>query len=306
MTAGFSYTNGLESLVCTDKKLTMGNRESNTSNKLEKIRSDDYHGVIYTAGSKSLADSIIKRKKEFIKDKKTVEDFVEKVHKELKTVFENHTTAWLNSELEEVDKKANLFYEGKAKERYKIKEKEKLMTKYDESKKENQTFFVVEVYDKNTDRIRRFSIGLSGHLESFSPNYPQLGSGFDGVDFYFHKKTPGIDPSKLNKEGLLYHVLNAYSYAEVDVGVGGTPKIARIDKSDVKLLHRKDVSTLTNLAGAYQAEFISSRQFKIFLSQVLKGKANYGEIAKKLNETEFNLTSATIPPSVWQERANHR
>ncbi len=98
--------------------------------------------------------------------------------------------------------------------------------------------------------------------------------------------------------------------ATLNQGVGGTPKIAQINKNGVRVLELPRARALANLSGAYLAEFsprLAIDRTRGFFDEVLnKESPNYKRIAERAGIEPQTLTGIYVPYSSWQESANTR
>lgn len=307
MTVGIAFTNGLEALVITDSRESGWGRQSDSVNKLGEFSNENYHGVIFAAGNSNIIEGIIKHLDNFEGDE--LQGYISSIQQTIKERENRLVERFFKNAEEDIAKKALLIPNKNKKKGFVDKETAKVMQTYDDFKhdpKERVTFILV-AYDKNKKKIRQFDINSIGSNELFLPHV-EIGSGQDGANMYFTTKLQGLDSTKLNFEELTFFVVNAYTLANVNIGVGGTPKIAHINEEHYKILPVDRTKALTNLSGAFLADYnqeLSLKQIKDYFHTILVSEnPPYDEIAHKLKINEETLITILIPYGSWQERTN--
>ncbi|MBS3146722.1 hypothetical protein J4471_03425 [Candidatus Woesearchaeota archaeon] len=307
MTVGISLSNGLESIVITDSQSTYGEyRESASSNKLGQFKSSNYHGVIFGTGSANIHHSITSRLNNFEGEK--LDEYVQSINSYLFSQEETNSANYLKGKEREIHRKAIIIVNDEERKNFVSQQTLIALSDYDKLKSQNPTYFVLVAFDILSNKIRKFVIDSNMVPEQFH-SHMEIGSGSDGANFYFTTKLQGVDTSKLQPAELTFFVCNAYCLSTINTGVGGTPKIASVNKDGVHIISVGKTRALTNLSGAYLSEFRGKRLFAQktleFFEEILNTDSpNYDKISKYIGVSKNTLISTEIPYSNWQERAN--
>lgn len=302
MTVGIFITNRQEAYAIADSQVSASGRESNSYEKIGIVEADQYHGVIFGAGSANIFDSIVKNLDQF-KDKKTLDDYIAAIHNKLKEGADKFDRQFIASHENDIQKKAEAIADPEERKQYIQAETQKLMQTY-ENMKGNTSLFNIVAYDKDAKGVRAFSVSSYGHDEMFV-DHTEIGSGTDGAHFYLATKLQGVNVEKLKSADLLFFLINAYSYANVNSGVGGTPKIGKIYSEEIKTLSQEGTKLVTNISGAYLAELISLQKAREVCEMVDSEKEG-SVVVEGLDVDPSMLTDILIPFSHWQERANKK
>ena len=214
----------------------------------------------------------------------------------------------MQAQKNEAFKKASLYPEGEEKEKFIKRELVQIRKSFERNKRETASYFILVAYDQQSNKARIFYINSQRQIED-PKGHQEIGSGMDGANLYLVSKLQGTDTRKLSEIELAFYVVNAYSLSTVNQGVGGTPRIARISKNGCNMLPTERTIALTNLSGAYLAEFpgsdLSTNIMREHIKEIMDAEnPNYDAIAEKLRLNNDTLTTMCIPYSSWQERAN--
>jgi len=305
MTVGLNYDNRKTAVVIADTEVSGYGRKSDSFTKLEQIANDNYHVVIFGTGLGNDLGRIL-NKKQLLQEEK-LDDFIKNIQEELKKELERRMQNYIDANKKSIEIAASAIADEKRKRQFVDNETGKLLRGYEEYQRDmGQSLISVVGYDKEEDRIRKFHVTYVDYSEGFIPA-DQIGSGKDGAHMYFSKKTQGIDPVELTTADLLFHAASAYSWSTTNIGVGGTPRIAIIDKDGVQIKEGNEVAALTTATNAYQAELLTKEEINKVVKQMLSKRGiSYRQLAKKLGFSEENLKAAMIPYETLQEIANKR
>ncbi len=310
MTVGITFTNGLEAIVITDKRVSGSGRQSDSVDKMGEFNGAGYQGVIFGSGSGSLVESVIQRLDKLKGE--TPPEFVINIYNHLQDKLTGLITFTTKEEQNKIKRKAKFIADEEAQKQFVQGELARLIEGIDKRIGEHPDFrteFIVTLYDTATERVANFYINRSYHGEAFAPHH-EIGSGADAANLYLSAALQGVDNKKLTAGELLFYVITAYAHANLNEGVGGTPKIAHISERGCKILPVEQSKALTNLSGAYVSRYEPSLTpdiMKKYCRELLAGKKNYfNRIARMLKMTPDSLTTMAVPYSSWQERANSR
>ncbi len=81
--------------------------------------------------------------------------------------------------------------------------------------------------------------------------------------------------------------------------VGGAPQVALINEERVKILEKDRAIALGNVMGAYEAGKLPRDFAERYAKTILRGTANYKEIAYVLDLTPQSLKTIMVPLSSW-------
>ncbi len=304
MTVGLSLTNSLEAVVITDSRVSGLGRQSDSVNKMGVFsKSSLFHGVIFGTGSGNLIEGVTRSSQEV--NAPTLDDYAaqtQRIFTERYTALKTQAIATLRHEIE---LKMGLLPEAERGKPMEI-EIHRAMDAYEEQLRNSATYFSLCAFDNKQGHIRQFFIN-NGRENEYFGDHQEIGAGSDGANMYFFTKLQGVNPKKLTTFDLFFHGVNAYSLATVNQGVGGTPKIAFLNKKEALILDPVKVRALTNLSGAYLADFIKPSRRKIegtIRDIVFAKRPDYDSLAKDLRLSLHSLKTTAIPYSAWQERAN--
>ncbi|MCK4589687.1 MAG: hypothetical protein KAT77_04530 [Nanoarchaeota archaeon] len=306
MTVGISFTNSLEAIVVTDSRVSSYGRKSDSVEKVGKFEHEKYHGVIYGSGGGNIIRGVIENLDKV--QGRDLEEFVEDIHQREKRRENKFEEDYLKRQKTEIQKKAKLITNPDEKKEYIKQETARLIQNFEQSKKDPQytTSFILTAFDKESKKIRHFAISAQGYNELFQ-DHIETGSGTDGADSYFSTKLQGIDSKKLESKDLAFFAINAYSFSNINQGVGGRPKIVQITDEEVKMIDSEKTNVLMNLSGAHLSEHpegYSNQATRDHMGQTLNGNPNYQKIADVLKLNQDTLKTTAIPYSSWQERSN--
>ncbi len=309
MTVGISFTNGVEAIVITDSRISGPSRQSDSVNKLGEFNKEAYHGFIVGSGSSYIVQGLYVRL--ISCQGESLDSYVAEVQSKIGSKVRELRQGNLQVQKDELLEKANLVLDEADRKKFLEQGTIRLLQEFDKLKEDpiTQTRFILTAYDKESKRARHFYIDAAQWVEQFSADY-ETGSGLDGAHFYFAGVLQGLDTRKLSSNALLFHAINAYAQASLNIGVGGTPQIARVSSEGNKVLSVEQARVLTNVSGAYTSRYtphLTPDRMKRYCGEVLQGKrTSFANIARMLNTTPDSLTTMAIPYSVWQERANSR
>lgn len=305
MTVGISFTNGLEAIVVTDSRVSGAGRKSDSVNKMGRFDSDNYFGVIFGSGEGDKITGVIDNLEEFKGE--YLDDYVKAIHESEEKRQEEDEQRFLGNQKRIIEQKAKLIDGPEKRKHFQEQETGNLIQRYDNFKQDsaNHTPFILVAYDREKDKIRSFLISDAGYNELFR-DHIELGSGSDGAHMYFSTKLQGVDVKNLKPEELAFFATNAYGFAAVNEGVGGKPKIARINKDGANIVESERTNALINLSGAYLSEsgFGNKATRERFKEILDSGNPDYEGMAGSLGSTKNDLTTKAIPYSTWQEGAN--
>lgn len=308
MTVGITFTNGLEAIVITDSRVSELSRESDSASKMGMFKKDSYHGIVFGSGSAVSVLSIIEELD--VVDGNSVEDYAAALHEKLHSHEKKILNLNLQVEHEHIHRKAQLILDEKARAQFIEQEIGKLMQGYEKYRNDSpnlQTNLVITAYA--AERVRLFSINRIQWEERFDA-HGEIGSGTDGANLYLGAALQGINTKMLTAGELLFYVVNAYSYATLNIGVGGTPKIAHFSQRSSRILPVEQTRLLTNISSAYTSRYtptLTPQRMKKYCTDILAGQnVSLSHLAQMLNMTPNSLQTMAIPYSIWQERANSR
>jgi hypothetical protein len=312
MTVGIHYKNKDCIITIADKQVSMASgRQFNTVTKAYDFKTDNYHGVLYGAGS---AEELLDIGENInALNGESIEDLVSNVYERMVNNRIEGTERYITRKKREIEAKTKLFPDSVAVEtvgEWKRSELGRVLKELDDYEKDPQknviSEIVLDVYDEKNQKLRSFAVSYKGFGEMQSEKL-EIGSGADAANLYGNMKTQGIELRDEPFEQLLFHAVNAYSASTINRGVGGTPNITVTDKKAARPLSKEKVAALTNISGAYLSELpgLTREDAENLFSEIVKDEHNWSEKAcKKLGITEDTLIYATIPYSTWQEIAN--
>lgn len=310
MTVGISLTNGREAIVIADSRSTAssGGRYSDSAEKILGCSHDTYHGFLLEAGQGNLTMGIFSKVRGV--SYKCLDELVAAVSENFRGAIDKIDADYVATNKREIEKNAMAISDEEARAQYMRQEIERLLKAFGERKKENpvyHSYFAGVAFDKKAGKVRQFWINENVANELYMP-YILLGSGDDGAHLYFSAKLQGIKPDKLSSADLSFHAMNAYSFATLNVGVGGTPLIGTISSEETRILDAERAIAAANISGAYLAEGhqkLTRRKAKRYISEVLHSKnPPYKNIAQEVGINVEAMTTLVIPYSSWQEKAN--
>lgn len=309
MTVGITLSNGLEAIVITDSRASglMG-RQSDSVNKMGEFSKDNYAGVIFGSGSGNLIEEILRNLDSIPGEQ--LEEFVAEVHKRHKSSIDRFSNSYLQAQREEIYRKASMIQDEAEQKQFIQQQTGMVLQQYDQMKQDpsHRTEFVLTAFDKKAKKVRIFYIDANQTGE-YSSDHIEIGSGSDGANLYFATKLQGIDARKLNAADMAFFVTNAYSLSTVNLGVGGTPKIAKISEDGSEVLDPEKTRVLGNLSGGYLSEFnqdLTAQKTREHFKAILDSnqRPDYEPVTKLLDLNTNTLTTTYIPLSSWQDRAN--
>ncbi len=307
MTVGISFTNGVEAMVIADSRISGPSRQSDSVNKLGEFRKEGYYGFVAGSGSSNLVEGLYVAVPGC--EGENLEAYLAQIQGRLRGRLFQLRDIHLQAEKEKIIAKSNLIPNEEDRKRYLEQGIGKLLQDFDKLAENPslQVHFVVTAYDRQLARLRHFSLDQDKCIEQFTPEY-LTGSGTDGAHLYFAGTLQGLEIKSLQSSDLLFHAMNAYAHASINVGVGGTPKIAHVSSEGNRMLSVEQARLLTNISGAYTSRYsptLTPDRMKRYCGEVLEGRTtSLINIARMLNMTPDSLTTMAIPYSVWQERAN--
>ena len=313
MTVGLVLNNRDYGVALADSMVTIGDdRKGDTANKLLHIKAKGFYGAMVGAGD---ALNIFA----------TFEEIRGKKFKNPKNMLESIRNFALEYSLD-IDRQAmesQMKIEEIAK-KYHGKEENNEETDDNEDEQEDDMFgfkkrkkiilggiedyltsdFVAAVYDKNEKRIRKYAVNAGFYAEDhFFESV--IGSGADSAGLELMMLMSGAPLSKLHKCEIAFFGLCAYVRATQNVGVGGIPKIALIDKEGSTIVSREDAITLANITAAYHADLVPRAYAEHNAEMVLRGEGKYGEFAEKVGMNEFTLKNLLVPLDSWLNLGNN-
>jgi hypothetical protein len=305
MTVGIALTNGLEAIIITDSRASGFGRESDSIRKMGEFLNDNYFGVIFGTGD---ADSILGIIKNLaLITEEDLDRYVLTLQSIYKNNFDKEKNQYFASIKDQINQKASLIENAEEKEHYVRKEINKIIESYEQSKRQ-EGFLAILAYDKQKKKIRKHTISSSYVHENYS-DHIEIGSGSDGANLYLSNKLQGVEASKLKINDLLFFALNSYSSSTVNIGVGGTPIIARVSEEGCDFLSAENINTIGNVSGAYLSEYPNSHlnfnSTRKILNDIMNGNnLDFIKIAKNIGLNEQTLKNTYIPYKSWQETAN--
>ncbi len=310
MTVGISFTNGLEAVVITDRRVSMGSRQSDSVNKLAIFDGQmQYRGVVFGAGNASFVNQILSSVGDV--SASNFSEFTQVLFRKDQIFWQNYVQSFIESNRGDVYLKGLLLPSDEERQKFAQGEAQRLIQEIDRAKQSPDYNVQIAIvgFDDASGSIRQFYLDHCRMSELVRDNF-QIGSGVDGSNIYFAEELQGIDSSKLKMEELLYFALNSYSLASIDAGVGGTPNIVLLSKEGAKPVPRNPTVAMANLVGAERAgiarKALSGRsQVVELISGLLEGTAEaYSCAAKSMGVNENTLTGIYIPPASWKEASN--
>lgn len=311
MTVGLVLNNRDYGVALADSMVTIGDaRKGDTANKLLHINAKDFYGAMVGAGD---ALNIFA----------TFEDVKDKTFNNPKKLLETAKNFSLEYSLN-IDRQAmeaQMKIEEIAKKyRDKMGEQEEDGGEDPESdifgfskRKKNilggledyiTSEFATAFYDKKEKRVRKYAISAVAYVED--PIFETaIGSGADSAGLELARLISGAPLGKLHKCEIAFFALCAYVRATQNIGVGGIPKIALIDKDGSKIVSREDSIALANITAAYHADILPRAYAEHNAELILRGKGNYEEVAQAVNMNELTLKNFLIPLDSWLNFANN-
>ncbi|MFH1065705.1 MAG: hypothetical protein V1734_04345 [Nanoarchaeota archaeon] len=311
MTVGLVLNNRDYGVALADSMVTIGNdRKGDTANKLLHINAKNFYGAMVGAGEALNIFAAF----EDIRDRK-----FQKPDKMLEAIRNFALEYGLNIDRQAMESQMKI---EKAAEKYKDKADESENEEGEEEAEDIFGFqkrkksilggledymtsdFVAAVYDKNEKRVRKYAVNAAFYAED--PFFETvIGSGADSAGLELMRLMSGAPLSKLHKCEIAFFGLCAYVRATQNVGVGGIPKMALIDKDGSKIVSREDSIALANITAAYHADLVPRGYAEHNAELVLRGQGKYEDIAKTLGMNEFTLKNYLIPLDSWLSLGNN-
>ncbi len=305
MTVGISLTNGLEAVVITDSRVSGGTRQSDSVNKMGFFSADRYNGVIYGAGNGNVIEGVTRYAKKI--QGESLDGYVASVHQMLQQREQDLHSQTILSNRRTIDLKSKHIGSKAERQKYVEQETAKAITEYEQYLRnpQNATQFIVVGYDAQNKRIRMHVIDSRSPAEYFM-HHIELGSGADGAHMYLSNALQGLSMKDLSAQDLTFFAVNAYTSANINIGVGGTPRVAVISQKGAHALPVEQARVMANLSGAFLASInpeLTTNRVRDHIGKILKKKGS-GKVARDLCIPVHVLKSMTIPYGSWQERAN--
>ncbi|MFA5888578.1 MAG: hypothetical protein WC852_07765 [Candidatus Nanoarchaeia archaeon] len=315
MTVGLVLNNRDYGVALADSMVTIGDeRKGDTANKLLHINAKDFYGAMVSAGDAiNIFATFEHIKDQTFKNPKKMLDSIKKFSLDYSLNIDRQALE-SQMKIEEIAKK----YQGKAEEQEDENESEEgneedaeenplgLKEKYKLGGLEDYitSDFVAAFYDKKEGRVRKYMINAAIYTED--PIFETvIGSGADSAGLELMKLISGAPLGKLHKCEIAFFALCAYVRATQNVGVGGNPKIALIDKDGSKIVSREDSIALANIVSAYHADLLPRAYAEHNAELILRGQGKYEEVAQAFNMTEFTLKNMLMPLDSWLNLANN-
>ncbi|MDD4878704.1 MAG: hypothetical protein PHO02_06770 [Candidatus Nanoarchaeia archaeon] len=314
MTVGLVLNNRDYGVALADSMVTIGDyRKGDTANKLLHINANRFYGAMVGAGDalNIFATFEDTKEREFTTPKKmleSVKNFALEYHLNIdRQAIESQI------KIEEIAKK----YKGKMPE---VDEEQEGETESEEEdmfgfRKRKKSIlggledymtsdFVAAIYDKREKRIRKYAVNAAFVAED--PFFESvIGSGSDSAGLELMRLMSGAPLNKLHKCEIAFFGLCAYVRATQNVGVGGIPKIALIDKDGSTIVSREDSIALANIVSAYHADLIPRPYAEHNAELVLRGQGKYEEVAQSIGMNEFVLKNHLVPLDSWLNLGNN-
>jgi hypothetical protein len=309
MTVEISINNGQEAIALSDSRVSAGYRKSDSFDKMGVIAKEKFHSVLFGTGSGYDVKQILRGICDTPAEE--IEAWASLMQRSYGTLFKKHYESFIAAKSMEISVAAKIFSNEDDKKRFIATQQEKVLKEIEADSRNNFSQFGAVGYDLSQNKIRSF--WFSPMLMCENPTETLvLGSGSDGAGAYLDTKLQGIDLTKLAPAELLFFTLNAYGTSTLNHGVGGTPKIALIDKKGVTFLPSEKIRAMVNLSGAYQSEInpraLTPERVVKQLEDIMNvhDGPDYKTIARVLGINKETLTGIYIPYSSWQESANTR
>lgn len=311
MTVGLVLNNRDYGVALADSMVTIGDsRKGDTANKLLHINATSFYGAMVGAGDALNIFAAFEniREKKF-KSPQRILEAVRNFTLEYQLDIDKQAIE-SQMKIEKVAEK----YKGKA-EKEDVDEGEFILDDIFGAKEEKQSVlggledymksdFVAAIYDKKEKRVRKYAVNAGFYAED--PFFESIiGSGTDSAELELMRLMSGAPLSRLHKCEIAFFGLCAYVRATQNVGVGGIPKIALIDKDGSKIVSREDSIALANITAAYHADLIPRPYAEHNAELILRGQGKYEEVAQAFNTTVFTLTNLLSPLDSWLNVGNH-
>lgn len=250
MTVGIFLTNGIEAIVLCDEMVTIGGRQSASVTKMGDLVTDNYSGVLIGAGDGNTLFGAIStyERKEL---PKTLDACVEEVRRYMAAKIERDDKQWLDEQLANSMTRASILTPDET-VRYIAFERERIFQAFDGRKqmqsRNPSTQILIAAYDKTAQKIRSFIVADNHSYELYIPHL-EIGSGSDSAQLYFLENLQGLDPKRMDVGELAYGAGCAYLKSTLNVGVGGTPRVAILTPNGVVKLSSYKSAFLTNVCG---------------------------------------------------------
>jgi len=305
MTVGIALTNKNYGVMMADSRLTLGKERSvDAANKLIVVKAKNYEGAMVGAGDAGLVFTLFEYAKSITCG--SLENFIERIQKEVADRMVGDRARTLRYYKNMLEKEAEEIYTNEEEKRAYvennilefIKEQDRIYELFYASK------FIIAAFDKKNKRIRKFELDHTNIVET-SVFESIIGSGSDAAGLELMRLIPGLPLGKLCLNEMTFLALCAYVRATQNIGVGGVPKIALIEKK-VRLLEKCDAITLANLVAAYEADIIQRDYVEVEVAKIINREADYQEIANKLELSTKALQNYIIPLDSWVSSANSK
>jgi hypothetical protein len=306
MTVGIGITNNLEAIAITDSRASGYGRQSDSANKSAIFSNSECHGVIFGSGVGNIIEMVLR--KVSTNDQEKLDELSKRINELQREEIQSYHRSVLSYKSQDIKRKSEEITDEQTRKELRTQKELELLREYDERKGMYSADFILMAYDKVSKRIRTITITEDVRDEYFS-SHIEMGSGRDGADLYMRTKLQGIEPVSLKTEQLLFYALNAFSTSTINSGVGGTPKIVRINENGSSVIEIPKTIALANLSGAYLSELNPKKLTKKRVISNIKKILNnttpdYTGVSSDIGIDHKTLQNTYIPYSSWQERAN--
>src|SRR3989338_6864867 len=147
MTVGIALTNGLEALVITDRRVSQGNRQSDSYTKIGEFTHKNYSGVVFGTGS---GNALLGVSRNLSTKNEELDGFVRATFDDYRKHWDAYDKDWLDEEKRLIRNKASLTDAPERKTKVTEYEERELMAKYEreQSNPQNRTEFMNVAYDQ--------------------------------------------------------------------------------------------------------------------------------------------------------------
>lgn len=317
MTVGLVLNNRDYGVALADSMVTIGDyRKGDTANKLLHINAKNFYGAMVGAGDamnifaafEDIKDKTFREPKKMLEalrnfsleyqlnaDRQAVESQmkIEEIAKKYHSRREDSEEDGNEGEESEEEPEDDMFGFKKRKKSI-LGGLEDYLT----------SDFVTAIYDKKEQRVRKYFINAAVYIED--PIFETaIGSGSDSAGLELMRLISGAPLGKLHKCEIAFFALCAYVRATQNVGVGGIPKMALIDKQGATVVSRENSIALANIVSAYHADLIPRSYAEHNAELVLRGQGRYEEVAKAIGMNGFVLKNHLVPLDSWLNLANN-
>ena len=298
MTVGIILNNEHSGVAIADSRITSNNqRQSDSANKLTTIVENSYEGAILGAGDASMIFSLLKHAKRARNE--TLEGFLADIKNTWFNIIEETRLQIIEFQSKVSRNETDAMGEGMPLQFNPENDITPPPEPFDMS--ECMTIF----YDRKEQRIKKHRIFPEAYMEDHIFE-SVIGSGSDAAGLEFLRLMPGTSIKSLGHREIAFFGMCAYVKATQNIGVGGMPKIALIDKMGVTKISKEAAVSMANIIGAYTSELITRDYAELHFGEVMTGLVDYANIEKHIGLPKFALENLLVPLESWIGYANRK